>query len=102
MAQGFNTFRVLFTMEHMTPDNKLDTIDNENFLGAPPPDKPDQAPKPGLYYEIIKHITDNGSHAVIVPWNSGLYNNVLLTKDQMKTFWKTVATPFATNKNVVC
>ncbi|KAL0954437.1 hypothetical protein HGRIS_003416 [Hohenbuehelia grisea] len=87
--KGFNTFRIAFQLERLSPPatgltGPFDTA----YLG-------------GLK-TIVNYITGKGAFAVIEPHNFMIYNGTQITSTTaFATWWKNLATIFRTNKHVI-
>ncbi|KAF3389545.1 putative endo-beta-1,4-glucanase B [Penicillium rolfsii] len=84
---GMNIFRVPFLMERLVPGSITGTLDS-TYLAA--------------LKSTVNYITESGAYAVLDPHNYGRYSgNVITSTDDFKTWWKTVATEFASNPKVI-
>jgi len=87
MGKGFNIFRIPFLMERMVPSTLYSSI-AATYLSD--------------LETLVNHITSNGGYAAICAQNFGRYNgNVITDTSGFGTFWKTVATQFKSNGNVI-
>jgi len=89
VANGFNTFRVTFLMERMSPPaTGLAGPFNQTYLS-------------GLT-TIVDYITSKGAFALIDPHNFMRYdNNVISNTTQFANWWASLATVFKSNNNVM-
>ncbi|PPQ67529.1 hypothetical protein CVT25_006070 [Psilocybe cyanescens] len=89
VGQGFNTFRVPFLLERMTPPaTGIAGSFNQTYLS-------------GLK-TIVSYITSKGAHAVIEPHNYMRYNNgIISSTSDFSTFWKNLANEFKSTANVI-
>ncbi|KAK1726424.1 hypothetical protein CaCOL14_012140 [Colletotrichum acutatum] len=86
-GQGYNTFRVQFKMERMTP-NSLTAGFNTAYLAN--------------LTTVINHITSSGGWAVLDPHNYGrFYDNIITDTGAFQTWWKNFATQFKNNDHVI-
>ncbi|KAJ5215917.1 uncharacterized protein N7498_002324 [Penicillium cinerascens] len=85
--KGMNVFRVAFLMERLVPESMTSTPDATYLTDLK---------------KTVNFITDSGAYAVLDPHNYGrYYGTVISSTDNFKTFWKTVATEFASNEKVI-
>jgi endoglucanase len=50
----------------------------------------------------VSYITGKGAYAVVDPHNYGRYNNAIITSSSdFETFWKNLASQFASNSNAI-
>ncbi|OHF01587.1 cellulase [Colletotrichum orchidophilum] len=86
-GQGYNTFRVQFKMERMTP-NSLTAGFNTAYLQN--------------LTNVINHITSSGGWAILDPHNYGrFYDNIITDTGAFQTWWKSFATQFKSNDHVI-
>ncbi|KAF9003957.1 endoglucanase [Cyathus striatus] len=89
VSQGFNTFRVPFQQERMSPPSV-------GLTGAF-----DQTYLNGLK-TIVNYITNKGAYAVIEPHNFMRYNGAVITStSNFQTWWKNLANEFKSNSHVI-
>ncbi|KAI1858950.1 hypothetical protein JX265_005781 [Neoarthrinium moseri] len=87
ISEGFNIFRVAFSMERLVPD-KLTNAAADAYLRN--------------LTATVNYITENGAQAILDPHNFGrYYGNIITDVDGFGAFWKTVATAFKSNANVI-
>ncbi|KAK0624868.1 glycoside hydrolase superfamily [Bombardia bombarda] len=87
IGQGYNTFRVAFSMERLVPTT----------LTA----SPDAAYLRNLT-ETVNFITNAGAYAILDPHNFGRYYDKIITDTAgFQAWWKTVAAQFASNQKVI-
>ncbi|KAG8882389.1 hypothetical protein FRB97_008293 [Tulasnella sp. 331] len=86
---GFNTFRVTFLMERMSPPaTGLTGPFNSTYLS-------------GLT-TIVNYITGKGAYALIDPHNFMRYNNAIISDStQFSTWWVNLAAQFKSNSHVI-
>lgn len=85
---GYNTFRVAFSMERLVPDVLTSTTFDAGYLRN--------------LTETVDFITNAGAYAVLDPHNYGRYYGEIITDtNAFKTFWTNLATKFASNSRVV-
>ncbi|TDL25485.1 endoglucanase [Rickenella mellea] len=89
VGQGFNTFRVAFLMERISPPSSgLTGGFDSTYLN-------------GLK-TIVNYITSKGAYAVIDPHNFMRYNGqVISSTANFQTWWKNLAGQFSTNSHVI-
>ncbi|KAK7678575.1 hypothetical protein QCA50_018447 [Cerrena zonata] len=89
MGQGFNTFRIPFLMERMSPPaTGLTGPFDQTYLN-------------GLK-TIVNYITGKGGFALIDPHNFMIYNGATISStSNFQTWWKNLSNEFKSNKNVV-
>ncbi|KAF8586781.1 glycoside hydrolase family 5 protein [Ramaria rubella] len=89
VQNGFNTFRVTFLMERMSPPpTGLAGPFNATYLS-------------GLT-TIVNYITSKGAYAVIDPHNYMRYDNAVINSTStFQTWWQSLAGQFKTNNNVI-
>ncbi|KAF8149888.1 endoglucanase [Crassisporium funariophilum] len=89
VAQGFNTFRIPFQQERMSPPaTGLTGAFNATYLN-------------GLK-TIVTYITGKGAFALIEPHNFMRYNNAIITStSDFQTWWKNLANEFKSNSKVI-
>ncbi|KAK2731671.1 endoglucanase 3 precursor [Colletotrichum kahawae] len=86
-GQGYNTFRVQFKMERLTPTGLTGAF-NTAYLAN--------------YTAVINHITSSGGWAVLDPHNYGRFNDAIITDTAgFQTWWKNFATQFKGNDHVI-
>ncbi|GIJ98755.1 hypothetical protein Aspvir_000875 [Aspergillus viridinutans] len=84
---GMNIFRVPFLMERLVPSSMTGTPD-ATYLSD--------------LKKTVKFITDCGAYAIIDPHNYGRYSgSIISSTSDFQTFWKTVASEFASNDKVI-
>ncbi|KIM39800.1 glycoside hydrolase family 5 protein [Hebeloma cylindrosporum] len=89
IGQGFNTFRIPFQQERLTPPAY-------GLTGAF-----DQTYLNGLK-TIVNYVTNAGAYAVIDPHNYMRYNNAVITStSDFQTWWKNLASEFKNNSKVI-
>ncbi|KAK4145114.1 glycoside hydrolase [Dichotomopilus funicola] len=87
VSQGFNTFRIPFSMERLVPTELTGAV-NETY-------------SEGLT-GIVSYITGKGAYAIVDPHNFGrYYDNIITDVDGFKAWWTTTATIFADNELVI-
>jgi len=87
MADGMNIFRIPILMERIVPTSMTGTV-NATYLS-------------GLQ-NVVTHITSSKGYAVIDSQNFGRYSGKIITStSDFEAYWKTVATEFANNSNVI-
>ncbi|KAL4885848.1 glycoside hydrolase superfamily [Aspergillus karnatakaensis] len=85
-SEGFNTFRIQFKMERLTPEitGSFDEAYLQNLTS------------------VIDAVTSSGSYAILDPHNYGRFNNeIISTPADFQTWWQNVAAEFADNANVI-
>ncbi|KAI0782331.1 endoglucanase [Abortiporus biennis] len=89
MSQGFNTFRIPFLIERLSPPaNGLTGSFDQTYLS-------------GLQ-TIVNYITNKGGFALVDPHNFMSYNGAQISStSDFQTWWKNLATVFKSNSNVV-
>jgi len=89
VAQGFNTFRVPFMMERLSPPSTgLTGAFNTTYLG--------------YIQTTVSYITGKGAYAVLDPHNYMRYNGAVITStSDFQTWWQKLATLFASNSLVI-
>ncbi|KAJ3476134.1 hypothetical protein NLI96_g11376 [Meripilus lineatus] len=89
VAKGFNTFRIPFLMERLSPPS----------TGLTGPF--DQTYLSGLK-TIVNYITGKGAFAVVDPHNFMIYNGATITStSNFQTWWKNLSNEFKSNSNVI-
>ncbi|CAG8924719.1 unnamed protein product [Penicillium salamii] len=84
---GMNIFRVPFLMERLVPSTMTGTADATYMASLK---------------KTVATITEGGAYAVLDPHNYGRYSgSVISSTADFKTFWKNVATEFASNDKVI-
>ncbi|KAF9565260.1 endoglucanase [Agrocybe pediades] len=88
-SQGFNTFRIPFKLERMSPlSSGLTGSFDQTYLS-------------GLK-TIVNYITSKGAFAAIEPHNYMRYNNAVITStSDFQTWWRNLANEFKSNSNVI-
>ncbi|PKS11698.1 hypothetical protein jhhlp_001686 [Lomentospora prolificans] len=87
ISQGYNTFRVAFSMERMAVTSLSGAFDTGYLTN---------------YTNTINHITSNGAYAVLDPHNYGrYYDNVITNTNDFKAFWVRLANHFKGNDKVI-
>jgi len=87
MGKGFNIFRIPFLMERMVPSTLYSSI-AATYLSD--------------LETLVNHITSNGGYAAICAQNFGrYYGDIIEDTTGFEAFWKTVATQFKSNANVI-
>lgn len=82
-----NIVRIPFLMERMAQGTMTSALDATYLSGLK---------------TVVSFVTAAGGHAVIDPHNYGRYDgNVMTSTSDFQTFWKNVATEFATDSNVI-
>ncbi|KAF8896326.1 endoglucanase [Infundibulicybe gibba] len=89
MGQGFNTFRIPFQLERLSPPaTGLTGAFDATYLN-------------GLK-TIVSYITGKGGFAAIEPHNFMRYNNAVITSTaDFQTWWKNLSNQFKSNGNVI-
>jgi len=89
MGKGFNTFRITFLMERLSPPSTgLTGAFNAVYLS-------------GLT-TIVNYITGKGGYALIDPHNFMSYNGAVISNTaQFQTWWQNLAGEFKTNSHVI-
>ncbi|KAF9048642.1 endoglucanase [Panaeolus papilionaceus] len=89
VSQGFNTFRVPFLMERMSPPSSGMTGSfNQTYLN-------------GLK-STVSYITGKGAFAIIEPHNYMRYNHAIITStSNFQTWWKNFSNEFKSNSKVI-
>lgn len=89
VGKGFNTFRVCFLMERISPPaNGLTGAFDPTYLA-------------GLT-TIVNYITNKGAYAVLDPHNYMIYDNAAISSTStFQTWWTNFATQFKSNPNVI-
>ncbi|KAH9847857.1 endoglucanase [Lenzites betulinus] len=90
LGQGFNTFRIPFLMERISPPSTggLTGPFNSTYLD-------------GLK-QIVSYITGKGGFAVVDPHNFMIFNGATITStSQFQAWWQTLANEFKTDENVI-
>ncbi|KAH8721763.1 cellulase [Ilyonectria robusta] len=86
-TQGYNTFRVQFRMERLTP-NTMTGDYNTAYLKN--------------LTDVVNHITGSGGWAVLDPHNYGrFFGNIITDTAAFQTWWKNVANQFKSNDHVI-
>ncbi|KAI0363603.1 endoglucanase [Pilatotrama ljubarskyi] len=90
MSQGFNTFRIPFLMERVSPPSTggLTGPFNSTYLS-------------GLK-TIVSYITGKGGFAVVDPHNFMIYNGATISSTStFQAWWQKLANEFKSDKNVI-
>ncbi|KAJ6029746.1 hypothetical protein N7499_005424 [Penicillium canescens] len=86
-SAGMNIFRVPFAMERLVPGTLTSSMD-ATYLSD--------------LKSTVNYITSTGAYAVVDPHNFGrYYGNIITSTTDFGTFWKTLATEFASNEKVI-
>ncbi|KAG6847477.1 hypothetical protein H0H93_007872, partial [Arthromyces matolae] len=88
VADGFNTFRVTFLMERLSPpaNGLTGAFDSTYLSGLTTASAPTQ---------IVNYITNKGAYAVIDPHNYMRYNgNIITSSSDFSTWWTNLAAQF--------
>ncbi|KAF7131051.1 hypothetical protein CNMCM5793_004038 [Aspergillus hiratsukae] len=84
---GMDIFRVPFLMERLVPSSMAGTPD-ATYLSD--------------LKKTVEFITDSGAYAILDPHNYGRYSgSIISSTSDFQTFWKTVASEFASNDKVI-
>ncbi|KAH6619422.1 glycoside hydrolase superfamily [Chaetomium sp. MPI-SDFR-AT-0129] len=84
---GYNAFRVCFSMERLVPNQLTGSFDDGYLRNLT---------------QVIDYITNAGATAVIDPHNYGrYYDNIITDTNAFKTFWTNLAGKFVSNSRVV-
>ena len=87
VGEGFNIFRIPILMERIIPNSMTGSIASAYLSGLS---------------TIVNHITGKGAYAVIDAQNFGrYYGNVITSTSVFEAFWKTLASQFKSNGNVI-
>ena len=87
ISAGFNTFRLNIAMERITPNSLTGSL-NPAYLAS--------------LKEQVNYVTGKGAYIMIQPHNYGrYYNNIITDTNGFQTFWKTLASQFASNSKVI-
>ncbi|TDZ29029.1 Endoglucanase gh5-1 [Colletotrichum spinosum] len=87
LAQGYNTLRLPFLMERLSPDSITGAFNADYLAGLT---------------KAVEHITSSGASAVLDPHNYGRYhNNIITDTASFKTFWSNLAKEFKSNPKVI-
>ncbi|KAF5327036.1 hypothetical protein D9619_004873 [Psilocybe cf. subviscida] len=89
LSEGFNTIRIPFMLERLTPvANGLTGAFDATYLAA--------------LKSVVNHITGKGAFAIIEPHNYMRYNhNVITSTSDFSTWWKNLASEFKSNSKVI-
>ena len=88
LDQGFNIFRVPFSMERMLSTESLTATLATDYLAN--------------YTGTINYITSAGGYAVVDPHNFGrFYDSIIEDTSGFQTFWQNLATVYADNSLVI-
>jgi len=86
-GDGFNIFRLPFSMERMVPTTLTGTVAAAYLKN---------------YTSVVNYITNKGAYAIIDPHNFGrYYGNIITDTTGFQTFWNTLATQFKSNSKVI-
>ncbi|KAG0161700.1 hypothetical protein PDIDSM_4968 [Penicillium digitatum] len=86
-SAGMNIFRIPFAMERLVPGTLTSSAD-ATYLAS--------------LKSTVNYITSNGGFAVVDPHNFGrYYGNIITSTSDFAAFWTTLASEFASNKNVI-
>ena len=84
---GFNAFRVAFAMERLVPNQLTGSVSAAYLKNLT---------------TVVNFITNAGKYAILDPHNYGRYNgNIITDTSAFGTWWKTVASQFASNSRVI-
>jgi endoglucanase len=87
MSQGYNVFRIPFSMERMAPTTMTNTLDAAYLAN---------------YTATVNYITAAGGWAIIDPHNFGrYYGNIITDTAGFQTFWTNLATQYKSNSKVI-
>ncbi|KAK3329869.1 putative cellulase precursor [Apodospora peruviana] len=87
IGQGYNIFRVAFSMERLAPNTLTNTFDPAYLQNLT---------------QTINYITSAGAYAVLDPHNFGrYYGNIITSTADFQSFWGKLATQFVSNSRVV-
>ncbi|TEA21585.1 Endo-beta-1,4-glucanase B [Colletotrichum sidae] len=87
LAQGYNTLRLPFLMERLSPDSITGAFNADYLAGLT---------------KAVEHMTSSGANAVLDPHNYGRYrNNIITDTASFKTFWSNLAKQFKSNEKVI-
>ncbi|KIO31173.1 glycoside hydrolase family 5 protein, partial [Tulasnella calospora MUT 4182] len=87
VGKGFNTFRVAFTVERLTPGSLAGSYDSAYMASLK---------------NTVSYITGKGAYAVIDPHNYLRYNGAVLTDvSAFANWWKNLANQFKDNSRVI-
>ncbi|KAK3382747.1 putative cellulase precursor [Lasiosphaeria ovina] len=87
IGQGYNIFRVAFSMERATPNTLTGALDTAYIKNLT---------------DSINYITNAGAYAILDPHNFGrFYGNVITDTPAFQTWWNTIAKQFASNSKVI-
>ncbi|KIO31171.1 hypothetical protein M407DRAFT_19796, partial [Tulasnella calospora MUT 4182] len=87
VGKGFNTFRVPFMVERLTPGSLAGSYDSAYMASLK---------------STVSYITGKGAYAVIDPHNYLRYNGAILTDaTAFATWWKNLANQFKDNSHVI-
>ncbi|KAI0788208.1 endoglucanase [Fomes fomentarius] len=90
VGQGFNSFRIPFLMERVSPPSTggLTGPFNQTYLG-------------GLK-DTVSYITNKGAYAIIDPHNFMIFNGATISStSDFQAWWKALANEFKSNSNVI-
>ncbi|KAF4981706.1 hypothetical protein FZEAL_2508 [Fusarium zealandicum] len=86
-GQGYNTFRVQFRMERLTPSSMTGAYNNAYLKNLT---------------DVVNHITKSGGWAVLDPHNYGrFFGNIITDTAGFQTWWKNFANQFKGNDRVI-
>lgn len=87
MDKGMDTFRIPHLMERLAQGTMTAPLD-ATYLSD--------------YQTVVNYVTKAGGYVIIDAHNFGRYAGKIITStSDMQTYWKNVATEFATNDNVI-
>ncbi|KAK1757883.1 endoglucanase 3 [Echria macrotheca] len=87
ISQGYNTFRVCFSMERLVPNTLTSSFDASYLKNLT---------------DTINYITNAGAYAIPDPHNYGrYYGNIITDTNAFKTFFTNFARQLATNSRVI-
>lgn len=87
VGQGYNTFRVAFSMERLVPNTLTSSFDTGYLKNLT---------------DSVNYITNTGAWAVLDPHNFGrYYDNIITDTAAFRTFWTNVGRHFAANPRVI-
>ncbi|KAK3393416.1 glycoside hydrolase family 5 protein [Podospora didyma] len=87
IGQGYNMFRVAFSMERLTPNTLTGAFDAAYLKNLT---------------ATVNYITNAGAYAILDPHNFGrFYGNVITDTAAFQTWWTNVAKQYASNSKVI-
>ncbi|KAG8939620.1 hypothetical protein FRC00_013712, partial [Tulasnella sp. 408] len=87
VGKGFNTFRVAFMVERLTPGSLTSSYDSAYMASLK---------------STVSYITNKGAYAVLDPHNYLRFNGAVLTDaNAFATWWKNLANEFKSNSRVI-